>query len=170
MKEPTGLIINNPWVFLILKLIILGILYAFIYKVVSMVSKDIGDLTDGKRRPHQADTGDSAISCMGETYGLVVAKSSAEGIRPGMRYPINKDITIGRGTNNSIQIKDSFVSHEHARLSRRGDKFLVEDLQSKNGTLVDGKPVKRVVSLSEGALLQIGGVTFKLVRWENEGS
>lgn len=51
------------------------------------------------------------------------------------------EITIGRTPENDVQIDNIGVSKLHARILRRGDDFVLEDCNSTNGTLLNGKPV-----------------------------
>ena len=52
-------------------------------------------------------------------------------------------ISIGRAPGNTIEIHDLSVSGIHARLLRDGDGFLIEDLNSRNGTKVEDRTVMR---------------------------
>lgn len=63
-----------------------------------------------------------------------------EGTTDEQIYPFTNDnLTIGRGRENDIQIKnDSKVSRYHCKLFRRGNNFYIEDVKSSNGTLVNG--------------------------------
>lgn len=62
----------------------------------------------------------------------------------GVDHPIEREATIGRSTQNSLQLGAAVVSQSHARISYDSDlgAFLLEDLQSKNGTRLDGVPVR----------------------------
>ena len=51
-------------------------------------------------------------------------------------------ITIGRKPDNDIEIDNLAVSGHHARIFKAGDWFLIEDLDSLNGTFVNGKMIK----------------------------
>jgi len=64
-----------------------------------------------------------------------------EGTAEEQIYPFtNEVLTIGRGRDNDIQIKnDSKVSRFHCKLFRRGNNFYIEDNRSSNGTLVNGE-------------------------------
>lgn len=64
-----------------------------------------------------------------------------EGTAEEQIYPFTGDtLTIGRGRENDIQIKnDSKVSRYHCKLFRRGNNFYIEDAKSSNGTLVNGE-------------------------------
>jgi hypothetical protein len=72
-------------------------------------------------------------------------------------YPFTGDVmSLGRGRNNDIQIKnDGKISRYHCRIFRRGDEFIVEDNKSSNGTLVEGKLVTRQ-RLDGGEQIQLG--------------
>lgn len=62
------------------------------------------------------------------------------------QYFVDKPvITIGRGTDNDIIINDALLSREHARIVSVGEDHIVEDLQSSNGTLVNGSPQTRKI-------------------------
>jgi hypothetical protein len=82
------------------------------------------------------------------------------------------EANIGRGAERSaviehgrlqLRVSDGRMSSFHARLGRVGDDtWVVEDQDSKNGTLVNGQPVRRAV-LADGDLLELGD-TFLLFR------
>lgn len=54
---------------------------------------------------------------------------------------IEEFCTLGRGTHNNIVITDPFVSVRHARIEKRGSQFILKDLRSSNGTLLNETPV-----------------------------
>jgi adenylate cyclase len=67
---------------------------------------------------------------------------------PPMTVPLLKeDIRLGRAEDNEVVLVADEVSRHHARLTRRGDRFLLEDLKSMNGTYVNQqRVVQRVLS------------------------
>jgi len=64
-------------------------------------------------------------------------------------------ITIGRGPDNDVVIDNLAVSTHHARVFPELDHFVVEDLQSVNGTFVNGQPVQRKI-LRDGDRIGVG--------------
>ncbi|MCL4185778.1 MAG: FHA domain-containing protein [Burkholderiaceae bacterium] len=64
-------------------------------------------------------------------------------------------LTIGRRPYNDIPLDDLTVSGEHALVRTRGHESVVHDLDSRNGTLVNGMPVKQRV-LCDGDVIDIG--------------
>ena len=83
-------------------------------------------------------------------------------------YPLLEDsVTIGRNANNTIKIDNLAVSGFHARIDAAGDKFILTDLQSTNGTFVNDK---RIVShkLVHGDTVTIGKHAILFVETEKE--
>jgi hypothetical protein len=68
-------------------------------------------------------------------------------------------IVVGRSEDCDVVLRDPSVSGRHARLSWRGDKILLEDLGSANGTWVDGRKVRRL-ELRPGAEVRLGRATL----------
>jgi hypothetical protein len=71
--------------------------------------------------------------------------------------------TVGRSQENDIVIPDPNVSRKHARLSRSDNGYVVEDLGSTNGTLLDGAPIDRE-RIESGDELTFGQSTARFVR------
>ena len=65
---------------------------------------------------------------------------------------------IGRSPENDIQIEDNYVSRNHLELYKKGDKYFVKDLNSANGTLVNGKNIGSMKErrVKEGDTIVIG--------------
>jgi DNA-binding winged helix-turn-helix (wHTH) protein len=77
------------------------------------------------------------------------------------------DNTVGRDPQCTVWLDASGVSRRHARIRtvRGDDAVLLQDLGSKNGTLVQNSPITGEVRLSDGAVIQIGSVQLKLRVW-----
>ncbi len=79
-----------------------------------------------------------------------------EGQLAGQRWTLNSDVfTIGRAADCSITLPERPVSRYHARILRQGDRYLVEDLGSKNGTHLNGAPVHGSAAIQDGDEIQI---------------
>lgn len=70
-------------------------------------------------------------------------------------YEIEEEATVGRGKENTISIKDLAASKCHARIYCSGLRYWVEDLESRNGTTVNGDPVQKLM-LKNGDVVEIG--------------
>lgn len=78
-----------------------------------------------------------------------------EGEQSSHEYKLKKETTIGRANTNSIVLKDAKVSRQHAVIKQTGAEFVVVDLNSSNGVLVNHEKVKEHV-LGDGDQIQIG--------------
>ena len=65
---------------------------------------------------------------------------------------------VGRSPENDIQIQDNYVSRKHLELYKKGDKYFIRDLNSANGTFVNGKRIGSKVEqrVKEGDTIVIG--------------
>src|SRR6266436_2587983 len=66
------------------------------------------------------------------------------GLSPVSHVLKDETITIGRMKGNTIVIEDSSISLMHAKITRKNGDFLLKDLNSTNGTSVNGQPVGEV--------------------------
>lgn len=67
----------------------------------------------------------------------------------------SEEWSLGRHTQSTIVLTDDGVSRKHARIVREGDRYVLEDLGSANGTFVRGQKVDRHV-LTDGDVFQLG--------------
>jgi hypothetical protein len=74
----------------------------------------------------------------------------------GMRWALDREeIVIGRAPECDVVVPDRQVSRHHARLLRTGQGFVLEDLQSKNGTHLNGAQIDSPVTLQDGDVIQV---------------
>lgn len=97
----------------------------------------------------------------GAHYRLVVR----QGPNPGQVYELEmNEISIGRDTINEIVLNDAEVSRRHARLTLEADRYKIEDLNSTNGTYIDGQRLIGPHLLAIGEIVMFGdnvGVVFE---------
>jgi len=92
------------------------------------------------------------------------------------KWPLDEGVIIlGRANDCDIQIDDQSVSSKHARLVIENDPFLddsklisIEDLNSTNGTELNGRQVKRE-KLIDGDMIKIGFNQFRFVTELSQG-
>jgi|CXWL01.1.fsa_nt_gi serine phosphatase RsbU (regulator of sigma subunit) len=70
--------------------------------------------------------------------------------------------TLGRSAKADVHLDDLYASRLHAELRREGDSFRVKDLESANGTLVNGQRIQGEVELGPRDRVQIGSTTIEL--------
>jgi pSer/pThr/pTyr-binding forkhead associated (FHA) protein len=90
----------------------------------------------------------------------------------GMSYPLESEETlIGRNPTTDITLLDEGISREHALIlyDDQDDAYIVEDLQSTNGTKVNGKRI-RSSALQHGDEVQVGNTLFQFLRQDPHGA
>ncbi len=89
-------------------------------------------------------------------YTLVLLNTPAT----GKSFPVGQSLKIGKAPENDVVIDHPTVSRAHLVVRRMGDRFLVHDLGSTNGTFIDGAQVKEAF-LRPGSLLEVGDVQLR---------
>lgn len=85
------------------------------------------------------------------------------GSNGGQVFPVYGDtLTIGRELYNDIALDDLHVSKNHARLTRQGDRLVIEDLHSVNGTLVNNTPITAPTPLQPNDVITVGPFNFRV--------
>ena len=102
----------------------------------------------------------------------LVASLTEEGPE-GAVYPLLEDeCFVGRDPSSAVAISDRGISTRHARILRTAEGFVVEDLKSRNGTFVNGEPVKEHRLLVDKDVIRFGMavLTFHVAREVEVGS
>ena len=85
------------------------------------------------------------------------------GPKAGLELPLGTEpLTLGRSSESGLVIRDDYTSSHHARLVLWGDQWMLQDLDSTNGTTHDGVRVASPVQVKVGAPIKVGATTFEL--------
>ena len=76
--------------------------------------------------------------------------------RDVFRLMLGQVTTVGRSSTNRVVVRDEVCSRNHCEVFQSGDRWLLRDLGSRNGTLVNGVTVEEDWPLEEGQIIQIG--------------
>ncbi len=146
------------------KALILLLLFAFIYAV---MSRSIGDLrkitNDEPYVPGQSrDRSGRAYRSRANGVPEFVVEDS-EILAPETRFEIGDgETSVGRSTSSTIVLRsDDYASGRHAQLTRHGGLLYVEDLGSTNGTFVNGRKTVGATPLRHGDTVRVGSTTFR---------
>jgi diguanylate cyclase (GGDEF)-like protein len=107
-------------------------------------------------RPVEKPASDPEQACL-----VLIYPAGAE---LGKRYELagTKEVVIGRGGDCDIQVDRDSVSRRHAKVSRSGTGWVVQDLGSTNGSYVNDAQITQY-GLRDGDLLKIGNAIFKFL-------
>jgi len=137
-----------------LKFAFLGVLYLFLLVIARSALKD---LRGSRAVAAEEGTGMHAVAAgrVAATDATLVAVQGG-GLTPGERIDLFGGVTIGRSEEADVRITDRFASGIHCRVHTRGNTYLVEDLDSTNGTYVNGGELRGEAPLSDMDEIQIG--------------
>lgn len=137
----------------ILTYIFVVIIYLFIYAIIRMIFLDIHTMYRKK------------------SGGLAEAYLKLINLRHDLDFPVDEsyeieqDEIIGRGKKCDISIADKYMSVKNSRIFKSSGKFYIEDLDSTNGTYLNGEPLgDKAVELLDGDKITAGRVNFLFVQ------
>jgi transcriptional regulator with GAF, ATPase, and Fis domain len=111
-------------------------------------------------KPEETDISTRAFGPRsGSSLGLSLAVLS--GAHKGLTKPLGGRVRIGKAPDNDLVLSDDTVSRHHCELIRSPDGIHVKDLESTNGTRVDGTRV-REATVQPGSVLKVGEVEIAL--------
>jgi pSer/pThr/pTyr-binding forkhead associated (FHA) protein len=80
------------------------------------------------------------------------------------RFPLGNGANrVGRDVENDVALPDASVSRSHARILVSDQHVVVEDLNSKNGTTVNGRRVEGTCAVRDGDEIEFGTIQTRLV-------
>lgn len=146
-----------------LKLVFLGLLWLFIVFVASVIRTDLF----GKRIPASTLHAVPADRGRPDHHKLQTVPTRfaiTNGPQQGMAVPVQPTINLGRSADSTLLLDDEFASARHAQLVQSDpDTWLVHDLQSTNGTFVNGKRVSdEPIPATVGDVIRIGRTLMRL--------
>jgi pSer/pThr/pTyr-binding forkhead associated (FHA) protein len=93
---------------------------------------------------------------------LTLALITSSGAEPGKAWALDGPLlTIGRDAACAICLPDSSVSRRHAQIVHQASGFYAQDLDSQNGTLLNGQPLLSPTLLRAGDVLQVGELMLR---------
>jgi len=150
---------------LALKIAFIVLLYAFVIRVIRSAGRE-------RQAPSQdsmiltpaaaAAAGLGRAATRRKSVRLVVQRSPS--LEEGDEFQLNSaPVTVGRGGQNDLVLEgDEFASARHARIEVRGDGAWVQDLDSTNGTFVNGARVTGAQRLGAGDVVRVGETDLRV--------
>ncbi|MGV8970046.1 MAG: FHA domain-containing protein FhaB/FipA [Microbacteriaceae bacterium] len=167
---------------LLLRLTFLGVMWAFVFAVVYALRTDLF----GQKVRKQSDTQAPAFagssptppvasaaaapreSSSGQSNGASVSATRlviTGGAKEGLELSLPPEqLTIGRASESGLVIRDDYTSTHHARLLLWNDGWVIQDLDSTNGTFLDGVRVVVPTQVPLNTPVKIGTTSFELRR------
>lgn len=140
----------------LLKFAFIAVLYLFLLWIARSAMKDL-------RKPavelgYEPDR--SVVERRAGPASCLIAQGGG-GLEVGLSFTLDGVTTIGRSPRADIEIDDTFASGNHARIYENGGYVYIEDMNSTNGTYVNGQRVAARELLRPDDRIRIGGTEFR---------
>jgi hypothetical protein len=171
---------------LVLQLGFLVLLWVFVFSIVYALRSDLFGQRVRKLQPETAAAGPAPGPAPTASAGAPTAAVNrpappadggdattdnatrlviTSGAKAGAEFPLGRDeITIGRSSDSAIIIRDDYTSTHHARIMLWNGRWMIQDLDSTNGTFLNGSRVTVPTPIPLGATVKVGATTFELRR------
>lgn len=134
---------------LIFKYLFIFIIYYFMFSIIRLIYLDI--------------KGIKVSSLEKNTYLKLINRKDSLPFKVQEVYNLEDSITIGRSNENDVIIKDPYISKKHLSIVKDEEEYYLEDLNSANGTYLNGDRLMDAVKLNNGDRIQFGQVEFLFV-------
>lgn len=154
----------------------LALLWAFIFAIVYALRTDLfGQRVKRMPSPYASEavpqqaaptavssprtSAEHTMATLSNAKRLVITSGPKEGLELELG---SEPLTIGRSAESGLIIRDDYTSTHHARLLLWGEKWAVQDLDSTNGTFLDGAVVAVPTAVPLNTPIRIGTTSFEL--------
>lgn len=131
------------------------LLYIFLLWIARSSRADMRRLAAAEPRAGGSFETTSQPVAEADPEGWLVAAAGG-GLEPGLRFDAFGGVSIGRSSEADIRIEDRYASSIHARVFPGPGGFIVEDMRSTNGTLLNGQTLEGEALLEPGDRISIG--------------
>jgi FHA domain len=143
-----------------LKFGFLAVLYLFVLVIARSAFKDLRRTVS----PAPDATGFHAAPAFAEAPrgpdGWLVVERGG-GLERDQRFDLIGGLSVGRSKEADVRIDDRYASSLHTRVFSREGRFYAEDMNSTNGTLLNGASLQGEAELIDGDTIQIGDTIFR---------
>ena len=162
--------------FVVLRVCLLALVYLVFLRVLRAVwvelraeaAVPVGAGTPSAPKPRPRPTPPNAAAAPRSPSPTMVSTGGARlvviapGSLAGHSFTLEGETTIGRGAGCGVSIDDAHVSKLHARLTPVDGEWVLEDLGSTNGTVLDGDRIDRPTPIRPGGRITIGEIVLEL--------
>ncbi len=159
-----------PLILLIGKYLFLALLYAFIYVLFREMLAELRPARGAQHvavrqratpEPRSEPSVASAAAPASAPALVVVRTFDPQSLPVGTIVKLEPILTVGRSDENSLCLRDRFVSSRHAVIQQASSRYRIRDEGSTNGTFVNGQRIAGDVTLNNGDRVEIGATMFE---------
>ena len=124
------------------------ILFYIIIRSLLLMSQDMGQVSDEE----------------GHVLKLKVLHSGdLNKVKKGTIISIRNEVTFGRKKDNTLVLEDPYLSSYHFKIFPKDQRFVIEDLESTNGTLLNDEKLTMKTYLRKEDMIQVGSLSLKVL-------
>ena len=146
-------LIADGWLYAALRVAFIALIYLFLFVVLRTTVRELAVAARMMGGEERRAAG----------IGLIVLDAAESSLAPGETLSLEPISSLGRVAGNTIVIDDPHTSARHAELRYARGQWWLRDLGSSNGTMLNDEPVRAVVGVRPGDVIQCGRVRFRLV-------
>lgn len=136
----------------VLRFVVIAVIYFIIIYAIKLMYTDTKVVEKKKKQVRRAV---NALE--------VIANGDNSNLRKGSIIPIGDILTLGRKADNSIVMDDKYVSSHHLKIYIRNNRYIIEDLESTNGTKINDARIENTAVLNVGDVIKVGTAVFKMI-------
>ena len=144
---------DGGWILAASRLLFVGLIYLFLFLLLRRTTRELAAIA----RTMPTSEGPSSQA------SLIVEVRGGSSLRQGQAVHLPPTAIVGRAAGSDVPADDPHVSARHAELRYERGQWWLRDLGSSNGTRLNGEPVRTVVAVHHGDVLQCGRVRFRFV-------
>jgi len=143
--------VSNELILLLLRIVSGLLLLTILFAIFRILWRDFQQTTRAMDRQKRS-------------YGSLIVMQEIDGayLLTGEVYPLLPITSLGRSPTNTIPINDTFASSEHALITLRERQWWLEDRNSRNGTLLNGRQVTQPVVITHDDIIGIGHISLRI--------
>ncbi|RXI45592.1 FHA domain-containing protein [Clostridium tetani] len=135
----------------VITIIMIAIIYLIIFTALRIMNKDIKSGNKGKRDRRKV-------------VGFeILEPGNNSSFKKGGVIPLRRELSIGRNAQNTFIIDDPYISSFHVRIYLRNNDYIIEDLGSTNGTIVNNTKINGKKYLESGDVVKLGSTVLKFI-------
>lgn len=140
----------------VFKFIFIFLIYLIIYFSLKIMYKDMKK----EKKSNNDDDDERGYDVAMEVLRISSKRSP---LKVGTIIPIRDNLTIGRGEKNTLILYDPYVSKKHAKVYFDNRDYVIKDLRSTNGVIINDEVIDGEMYLEVGDEVQIGDNIFKII-------
>ncbi len=123
------------------------ILFYIIIRSLLLMSRDMGQVSDEEGRVLKLK---------------VLSSGNLNKLKKGTIISVMNEVTFGRKEDNTLVLEDPYISSYHFKIFPKDDRFVIEDLESTNGTLLNDEKLTMKTYLRKEDLIRVGNLSLKV--------